>query len=229
MLTLGRLLALFAAGLAAVVGTATVTAARSAGAAGGDLPALEGVEFVVVCTFSHRAPDDPIVFPGKPGLSHGHTFFGNTATDASSTAYRLRGGATTCDHADDLGAYWIPTLPRRGSRCRSARREDLLPAGDSRQGACVPAGPRDDWRQRGVHVAAEPADHVLGLRRAGRRRAGEQRADLPGRSLARPAALGQVPRLLGRQAHGQRRPPFTHGLFDRLARVRRRIPSRCRR
>ncbi len=106
----GRLLVLFAAGLAAVVATATVTAARSAGAAGGDLAALEGVEFVVVCTFSHRAPDDPIVFPGKPGLSHGHTFFGNTATDASSTPYRLRAGATTCDRADDLGAYWIPTL-----------------------------------------------------------------------------------------------------------------------
>jgi len=29
--------------------------------------------------------DDPIVFPGQPGKSHLHTFFGNTLTDAFST------------------------------------------------------------------------------------------------------------------------------------------------
>jgi hypothetical protein len=30
------------------------------------------VNFISACSFSHRAPDDPIVFPGKPGLSHDH-------------------------------------------------------------------------------------------------------------------------------------------------------------
>ena len=28
---------------------------------------LVGVNFIENCRFSHQAPDDPIVFPGKPG------------------------------------------------------------------------------------------------------------------------------------------------------------------
>ena len=42
-------------------------------------------QFIVTCAFSHTAPDDPIVFPGEPGQSHQHDFFGNRATDAWST------------------------------------------------------------------------------------------------------------------------------------------------
>ena len=41
-------------------------------------------EFVADCPLSHRLPDDPIVFPGLPGASHSHDFFGNHATDANS-------------------------------------------------------------------------------------------------------------------------------------------------
>jgi hypothetical protein len=77
---------------------------------GPDLRELEGVNFVTVCRFSHRAPDDPIVFPRKPELSHDHTFFGNVSTDAFSTPRTLRGLATTCSRADDTAAYWAPTL-----------------------------------------------------------------------------------------------------------------------
>jgi hypothetical protein len=42
--------------------------------------------FAPACAFSHMAFDDPIVFPGQSGRSHLHTFFGNTARPASSTA-----------------------------------------------------------------------------------------------------------------------------------------------
>ncbi len=75
-----------------------------------DLRRLEPVNFITVCKFSHRKPDDPIVFPGQPGLSHGHTFIGNVSTDAFSTPASLRGAATTCERSEDRAAYWAPTL-----------------------------------------------------------------------------------------------------------------------
>ncbi len=75
-----------------------------------DLRSLEPVDFLTVCRFSHRKPDDPIVFPGKPGFSHGHTFVGNESTDAFSTPKSLRAAATTCDRSEDTAAYWAPTL-----------------------------------------------------------------------------------------------------------------------
>lgn len=71
---------------------------------------LAGVNFISACRFSHRAPDDPIVFPGKPGLSHDHSFVGNVSTDASSTVDSLRASATTCRRPADTAAYWMPTL-----------------------------------------------------------------------------------------------------------------------
>ena len=71
---------------------------------------LRGVTFIESCRFSHRAPDDPIVFPGKPGASHDHTFVGNRTTNASSTFGSLRSGSTSCQRADDTAAYWMPTL-----------------------------------------------------------------------------------------------------------------------
>jgi hypothetical protein len=71
---------------------------------------LRGVNFIENCRFSHRAPDDPIVFPGKPGASHEHTFVGNRTTNAFSSFGSLRSGSTTCLRADDTAAYWVPTL-----------------------------------------------------------------------------------------------------------------------
>ena len=47
---------------------------------------LRGVNFVSSCTFSHRAPDDPIVFFGQAGASHDHSFVGNTGTNAFSAS-----------------------------------------------------------------------------------------------------------------------------------------------
>jgi len=71
---------------------------------------LRGVNFVESCRFSHQAPDDPIVFPGKAGASHMHTFVGNRRTNASSTFGSLVSGGTTCKRREDTAAYWVPAL-----------------------------------------------------------------------------------------------------------------------
>ena len=71
---------------------------------------VKGVNFISLCRFSHRAPDDPIVYPGQPGVSHDHSFVGNTSTDASSTLASLRRARTTCRRPGDTAAYWMPTL-----------------------------------------------------------------------------------------------------------------------
>lgn len=69
-------------------------------------------QFRVSCEYSHFNYDDPIVFPGQPGKSHLHMFFGNTATDAASTSDSLLNtGGGTCDGFElNRSAYWIPAL-----------------------------------------------------------------------------------------------------------------------
>ena len=76
---------------------------------------LRGVNFVENCRFSHTAPDDPIVFPGKAGASHDHTFVGNRSTNASSTYGSLRASRSTCRRAADTAGYWVPTLLQGGT------------------------------------------------------------------------------------------------------------------
>ena len=68
--------------------------------------------FRFFCGYSHMSYDDPIVYPGQPGLAHLHTFFGNTGTDAFSTYDLLRttGKGTCSGGAASKSAYWIPTL-----------------------------------------------------------------------------------------------------------------------
>jgi hypothetical protein len=73
-------------------------------------------EFNAGCTVSHHLNDDPIVFPGMAGASHAHTFLGNTSTSATSTnASLLAHSGTTCTPAEDLSAYWIPSLLQNGA------------------------------------------------------------------------------------------------------------------
>ena len=67
-------------------------------------------EFQVNCTITAHRSDDPIVYPGRPGVSHNHTFFGNTTTRASSTLGSLLRGRSSCKAKADLTAYWMPTL-----------------------------------------------------------------------------------------------------------------------
>ena len=79
-----------------------------------NLQALQGVNFVGSCAFSHMGMDDPIVFPAQPGASHDHSFVGNTTTNAFSTLGSLRGGSTTCRRDGETAAYWMPTLLLNG-------------------------------------------------------------------------------------------------------------------
>jgi hypothetical protein len=73
--------------------------------------------FASFCPISHSAQDDPIVFPGQPGASHLHDFFGNVATDAFSTDDSLRAAKTsTCNFKGDSSAYWVPALYEDGQR-----------------------------------------------------------------------------------------------------------------
>ncbi len=108
-------LAAFAA--AAVTYAALGAPGSSAGRAVAPGPrgnAFPGVNFVSVCDFSHRAMDDPIVFPAQPGKSHDHTFVGNTSTDAFSTLSSMLAAGTTCERPGDTAGYWVPTLFRDG-------------------------------------------------------------------------------------------------------------------
>ncbi|HEV7914893.1 MAG TPA: DUF1996 domain-containing protein [Albitalea sp.] len=68
--------------------------------------------FRAECGVSHMAKDDPIVYPGQPGASHLHTFFGNTGANASSTAASLASsGNSTCRGGiANRTAYWVPTM-----------------------------------------------------------------------------------------------------------------------
>jgi len=73
---------------------------------------IDGGAFRTVCKYSHMASDDPIVFPNQPGMSHLHTFFGNTGTNASSTASSLltTGNSTCRGGTVNRTAYWVPSM-----------------------------------------------------------------------------------------------------------------------
>ena len=73
------------------------------------------------CTGSHYAWADPIVSPGKPGNSHLHAFFGNTAINAFTEKPRETGGGapenagivpkSTCEGGTaNLTGYWVPAM-----------------------------------------------------------------------------------------------------------------------
>ncbi|OYY65286.1 MAG: hypothetical protein B7Y51_03315 [Burkholderiales bacterium 28-67-8] len=64
------------------------------------------------CALSHMAFNDPLVFPGQPGASHLHMFFGNTSTDAFSTVDSLTSsGNSSCNGGImNRTAYWVPAV-----------------------------------------------------------------------------------------------------------------------
>jgi hypothetical protein len=105
------------AALGALVVVALVAALglASGAAATGPLPPGTGPQgrvpqFKVECGYSHSALDDPIVWPGRPGASHRHDFFGSTAVDADSDGADLLGTDTTCQQRLDTASYWAPSL-----------------------------------------------------------------------------------------------------------------------
>jgi hypothetical protein len=69
-------------------------------------------QFRIMCTFSHMNFDDPIVYPGRPGAAHLHTFFGNTGANASSTEQSIRdtGNSTCLGGTINRSAYWVPSM-----------------------------------------------------------------------------------------------------------------------
>ena len=67
-------------------------------------------EFQANCSVTHDLPDDPIVYAGKPGASHMHTFMGSTVTNAGTTPDQLLAGSTACKAPGDKSGYWMPTL-----------------------------------------------------------------------------------------------------------------------
>ena len=73
-------------------------------------PIVRVSEFLADCPYSHRLPDDPIVFPSLPGASHMHSFFGSRVTDAYSDVTDLLNGASNCSPAVDTSSYWVPTF-----------------------------------------------------------------------------------------------------------------------
>lgn len=96
--------------LAGGAGIAAAGASSSAFTRATSLAQLRGVNFVSVCRFSHRAADDPIVFPGQPGRSHDHTFIGNDTTNAYSTVDSMLDASSSCRRPGDTAGYWVPTL-----------------------------------------------------------------------------------------------------------------------
>ena len=66
-------------------------------------------EFQANCAVNRVAADDPIVFPGRRGAAHVHTFTGGR-TDARSTTGRLTRARTSCSVPADHSAYWFPAL-----------------------------------------------------------------------------------------------------------------------
>ncbi len=112
-LALGSVLAV-AAGVVGLVALAAPDGRAAAAPPARMGPQGRVPQFKVECGWSHAARDDPMVHPGQPGASHLHDFFGNTDTDASSTASGLLGGDTTCQNKLDTAAYWAPALLQDG-------------------------------------------------------------------------------------------------------------------
>jgi hypothetical protein len=86
------------------------------------MPAAEaGVgAFRFNCGAGQLSYDDPIVYPGQPGKSHLHQFYGNLTIDANSTYATGRGaGDSTCNssglqdgtgNAANRSGYWMPAM-----------------------------------------------------------------------------------------------------------------------
>lgn len=70
--------------------------------------------FRFICGPGQILPDDPVVYPGQPGRSHLHQFYGNLSANAHSTYDTLRAaGKSTCsgpDKALNRSAYWMPAM-----------------------------------------------------------------------------------------------------------------------
>jgi Domain of unknown function (DUF1996) len=165
----GVLLALLAAGLVGSVLPVAASAERAT---------TKGV-FNVNCFFSHRAADDPIVFPRQPGATHSHDFAGNVGTDAFSTPRSLRGGATNCEHyapgtgrRGDQAGYWFPTLYVHGVPVTPRRVTAYYQSGDRNTSKIRPFPARlkmitgdargvVDYRRKGANIVCASTEGTV--------------------------------------------------------------------
>ena len=173
--------------------------------------------FRTFCGFSHLSYDDPIVYPGQPGASHLHMYFGNTGANAHSTYQSLRSsGSSTCQGGPlNRTGYWVPAMHNAAGRVVVPEYFELYYKGNGSQDMIrgiqtYPNGLRHARRVRhgqpGGHPDARPVvvqrrvgiDHAAQLRR---------RPDLDGRVA--------VPDVLERPSRRRRRPPQPHGLRHR--------------
>ena len=123
-----------------------------------DLPQFDNVEFITVCKFTRFLPDDPIVHYKMPGMSHDHSVFGNTTTNAFSTLKSLDKGATSCQRPEDTASYWAPTLLLNNKRVAPVeadvyyRRSTLAKVRPFPQGLKIVAGNSMSTKKQSMHV-----------------------------------------------------------------------------
>lgn len=105
------------AGLAAIasnfdVNSSLLTTGKIPGTAAPDTVGA----FRFICGAGQISYDDPILYPGQPGKSHLHQFYGNVNANANSTYSTLRSaGDSTCNWsgtgvAANRSAYWMPAM-----------------------------------------------------------------------------------------------------------------------
>ena len=82
--------------------------------------AVRVAEFLADCPFSHRLPDDPIVFPNLPGASHMHSFFGSTVTNALLDGQRPAQREQQLQPVDRQVVV-LDARPSTTTTCRSSR------------------------------------------------------------------------------------------------------------
>ena len=130
----------------------------------------------VLCSADHYAPNDPIVFPGQPGMSHMHTFYGNKSTDAFTTLSSLSAASpSSCGRGmgtSDLSGYWVPSLMKKNADGTSSvvqtEQTDygLLPSSRRWNGPRSPAiseRPAHDCRQRQSDIGSIAVYCSVGL------------------------------------------------------------------
>ena len=188
----------------------------------------------MMCDVSHFAPNDPIVYPGLPGASHMHSFYGNTSTDAFSTTASLLAGSSSCGRGmdkSDMSGYWVPSLYKTNTDGTSS----LVTGGDQiiwayyrRVGG--PSGPKVQPFPAGLRMlagnpkatSAQPQnDREVGLcswwanvliHSIVSERSGDSRQDL-------------VPKLLGRCTPRQSRSQISYGIRSDRRNMSCRSPS----
>ena len=88
------------------------SATRDVRAAGNGVATDGSGSFRTTCSLAKMDFVDPIVFPGRPGASHLHMFFGNTAVDANTNTSTIAStGNSTCRGGIlNRTAYWTPAV-----------------------------------------------------------------------------------------------------------------------